>query len=111
MGRRRDALLTLAVIAALVALGVVVDAPVDVAALVAGGFGALLLEALLTRDAQRVRRVWDRPAVQAGSVLAAFALAGGGVLLLGPVAVTILVGGLSAYLLVLGAVSALDRIA
>jgi hypothetical protein len=65
----------------------------------------LALEALLSLDAPRVRRAWDRPVVRAGAALATLAAAVVGVVLVGPVAVTVLVAGLAAYLALLAAVS------
>lgn len=108
MGRRRDALSTLAVLCPLLGAGVVVSAPADPLAAVVGAAGTLTLEGLLSLDAPRVRRAWDRPVVQVAAVVVAFVAAALGVVLVGPVAVTVLVAALVTYLLVLVAVSLRD---
>ncbi|MFC6825997.1 hypothetical protein [Halopelagius fulvigenes] len=110
MGRRRDALLAVLVSIPLVGAGVLLDAPADPLAATLGAAGALVLEGLLSFDAPRVRRAWDRPAVQIGAVLAAFVAAAVGVARVGPVAVTVVVAGLATYLLVLGGVSLRDAL-
>lgn len=110
MGRRRDALLTVFVLGPLLAAGVLLDAPLDPFAVAVGAAGTLGFETLLSADAPRVRRAWDRPAVQAGAVVAAFAAAAVGVARVGPVAVTVLLAGLGTYLLVLAGASLRDAV-
>lgn len=110
MSRRRDAALALAVLGPVVSAGVVLDAPLDPSAAAVGAAGALLLELALLRRRALVRRVWERPTVQAGCV--AGALVGTAVLarVVGPRALTALAGGLCAYLAVLGALAVRDRL-
>lgn len=108
MSRRRDALLTAAVFAPLLAAGVLLDAPADPAAAVVGAAGTLAVEGLLALDAPRVRRVWDRPVVRSAAVVAAFVAAAVGVAAVGPAALTALLSALGTYLLVLAAVSLRD---
>lgn len=108
MGRRRDALLTALVLGPLLAAGALLDAPADPFAAAVGAAGTLGLEALLSMDAPRVRRAWDRPSVQVGAVVAAFVVAVVGVARVGPVAVTVLLAGLGTYLLVLAGASLRD---
>lgn len=108
MGRRRDALLTAVVLVPLLVAGVFLGAPADPVAAVAGAAATLVLEGLLALDAPRVRRAWDRPAVQSAAVVAAFVAAALGVAAVGPVAVTALLAALGTYLLVLVAVSLRD---
>lgn len=107
MGRRRDAALAGLVGLAAGLVGLAVRAPVDPAALLAGAAASLGLELVLARRARLVRRLWTRPAVQAGALLAAFAgLAV--VTLVGPRALWAVTGGAVAYLALLG-VAALRR--
>lgn len=108
MGRRRDALLTVAVFAPLLAAGVFLDAPLDPAAAVVGAVGTLAAEGLLALDAPRVRRAWGRPVVQSAAVVAAFVAAALGVAAVGPAALTALLAALGTYLFVLAAVSLRD---
>ncbi|MFB6168016.1 MAG: hypothetical protein ABEJ43_04140 [Haloferacaceae archaeon] len=107
---RRDAALALAVLVPVVWAGAALGAPLDPVAAAVGAAGALLLELALTRRRTAVRRVWERPAVQAGCV--AGALAGAAVLVraAGPLVLTVLAGGLVAYLAVLVALAAQDSI-
>lgn len=108
MGRRRDALLTAVVFAPLLTAGVLLGAPADPAAAVAGAAGTLALEGLLALDAPRVRRAWDRPVVQSAAVVAAFVAAALGVAAVGPAALTTLSAALGTYLVLLAAVSLRD---
>lgn len=110
MGRRRDALLSLAVLLPAASAAVALDAPVTLPAVVVGAGGALALEALLSLRAARVRAVWERSAVQAAAVLLGVAAAALAVAALGPVAATVLVAGLCAYLAVLTAVTLRDAL-
>lgn len=105
MGRRRDALVTAVVLVPLLAAGVLLRAPADPVAAVVGAAGTLVLEGLLSLDAPRVRRAWDRPVVQTAAVVAAFVAAALGVAAVGPAAVTTLVAALGTYLLFLAVVS------
>lgn len=110
MSRRRDAALALAVLGPVVWAGVALDAPLDPVAAAVGAAGALLLELALLRRRALVRRGWERPGVQAGS--AAGALVGAAVLthVAGPRVLTVLAGGLGAYLALLGTLAARDRL-
>lgn len=110
VSRRRDAALALAVLGPVVLLGVVLDAPLDPVAAAAGAAGALLLELALLRRRVAVRRVWERPLVQAGSVAGALAGAAVSVSVAGPRVLTVVAGGLGAYLALLCALAARDRV-
>ena len=105
MGRRRDALLALAVLVPAAGAVVALDAPVTPLPVAVGAGGALALEALLSLRAARVRAVWARPTVQAAAAVLGVGLSALAVLRFGPVAATALVAGLCAYLLVLAAVT------
>jgi hypothetical protein len=74
-----------------------------------GCVGMVALEVVLLRRPALTRRLWERPAVRAGSVLGV--LAGGGLAAwLGAVWVgAVLIWGLAAYVLLVGAVAALGR--
>lgn len=99
---RRDAALTVVVLAVVVSAAVVLGAPVSPLALVAGAGATVVAELLLSLRAARVRRVWVDPRVQVTAVVTAtvggvaLALAAGLWLL------TALVAALLTYLVVLG---------
>jgi hypothetical protein len=111
--RHRDGALALGTLAALVVVsagtGLAVD-PLDPAAAAAGVAGALALEAAFLRRPDRTRALWERPAVQAASVVlvvgVALLAAGTG---RGAFVVAALGWGLVAYLALLAAVLAGDR--
>jgi hypothetical protein len=109
MGRRRDGVLAATVLLPSAAAVVVLDAPVTPVAVVAGGAGALAVEALLSARAARVRAVWERPDVQLVAVVAGLCLAAAGVALVGPVVATVLAAGLVAYLALLAVLTVLGR--
>lgn len=110
MGRRRDATLAMVVLSALLGLARRLDAPLSRRGLVLGGVGALVLEALSQRRRHLVRAVWERAWVQALAAVVTLATAAVGLVLLGPVALAALVGGLSTYLVSLLAVSARESL-
>jgi hypothetical protein len=110
MGRRRDALLALAVLLPAAAAVVALDAPVTLLPVAVGAGGSLALEALLSLRAAHVRAVWERPAVQAAAVVLGLVLSALAVLRFGPVAATTLTAGLCAYLLLLAAVTLRDSL-
>jgi hypothetical protein len=98
---RRDAAATLAVLAPVTFAAVVLDAPRTPTTFALGGGGAVVLELLLWLRAERVRAVWADRRVRVLSVVVA---AGGGVglaVLSGPWVLTVLVGGLCTYLVLL----------
>jgi hypothetical protein len=101
---RRDATLTLVVLVPTVVAAAVLRAPRSPALFGAGVLGAIALELLLSRRADRVRAVWADRRVQALTVL--LALVGGSALvsLAGAWVLTPLLGGLCGYLAILGVV-------
>ncbi|ADQ67669.1 hypothetical protein C499_17904 [Halogeometricum borinquense DSM 11551] len=109
MSRRRDAIATLAVLIPTLATVVVCNSPVTPFAVGAGAAGALAIEALLSLRATRVRREWERPAVQLASVAVGLVVAAVGVAVLGPLAATVLAAGLCTYLGFLVALTLLGR--
>jgi hypothetical protein len=101
---RRDAALTLAVLVPVAVAAIRLRAPRSPALFGAGVVGAVVLELLLSRRADRVRAVWADRRVQVLAV--SVALAGGGALVsvAGAWVLTALLGGLCGYLAVLGVV-------
>jgi hypothetical protein len=98
---RRDAATTLAVLAPVALAAVVLDAPHTPTTFALGGGGAVVLELLLWLRAERVRAVWADRRVRVLSVVVAV---GGGVglaVLSGPWVLTVLIGGLCTYLVLL----------
>lgn len=100
-GKRRDAALTVGVLAVVTAVGVAVEAPVTSTALAVGAGATLLAELLLSRRAAAVRAVWSRLAVQVAAVVVAVAGGVGLALLVGPWVLTALVSALVTYLVFL----------
>lgn len=76
----------------------------SVPALIVGAVGALVLELLLSRRQAAVRRVWERPAVRWGATAAALVTLAAVVLLRAWVVLWLAIGGLGAYLVLLGIV-------
>jgi hypothetical protein len=108
VGRRHDAVLALAVLVPALA-GALALAPPAPGPLAAGAVVALLAEAATLRVRERVRRLWERAAVQVLATVALAAAATAGVVLVGAAAAWAVVGGLLAYLGVLATVAALAR--
>ncbi|WP_247002418.1 hypothetical protein [Halosolutus gelatinilyticus] len=107
MGTRTDAALAgLSLSAFVVALGAT-DAPLSAAGLVLGGAGTIAFELVATRHYRAVRRVWERPAVQAGSLAGALAIAVGGAVVAPSIVLSAGVGALVTYLLFLAVAAAL----
>ncbi len=76
--------------------------------IVAGAFGALMLELLLARVPNRSRALWERPAVQVAGVVVTVGIGLGSLWLdrdVGMAVVAALLGGSVAYVLLLGGVS------
>jgi hypothetical protein len=107
--RRRDAALALAVSVPLALRRWALGGGLEPTAVLAGVAGALTLEWVLSLDASRVRRVWEHRAVQAAAVAATAVGVALGVVAVGPWALTAVLAGLCAYLLVLLAVELRDR--
>ena len=110
MSRRHDAALATLVLAPVLAASVAAGATPDPTAAGVGVAGAVVTEAALTRRRAVVRRVWARPTVRGGAVLGAFGGAALATTLVGPRALVALVAGLAAYLALLGAVTARERL-
>lgn len=107
MGARTDAALAgLALVAFVVALRAV-DAPLSLSAFALGGAGTIAFELVANRHYRAVRRVWERPVVQAGSLAGAIAIAVGGAIAAPSIVLSAGIGALVTYLLVLAAVPAL----
>jgi hypothetical protein len=109
VGRRQDATLAAAGLAAVAAAAAALGAPPDPTCALWGAVGALALEWLLSRDATRVRRIWSRPSVRAGAVTLAVLGSALGVREVGVRVLIALGGGLVAYLLLLGVVHVRER--
>jgi hypothetical protein len=112
VGRRRDAALAVAVLLPVGAAALAAGAPGSLAAAVAGAAGALAVEWVLSRPGRReaVRDRWDRPGVQTGAVVAGLLGAAAAWATVGAWTLTALVGGLVAYLALLGAVAVRDAV-
>ncbi|WP_135821417.1 hypothetical protein [Halostella litorea] len=107
--RAADALSALAVGAVLAVLLARRDAALAPVAVAAGAVGAALLEALLLRHRERVRRLWERPRVRWGATL----VGGAAAVAVGPFApawaLWALLGGVCGYLTLLVAATVEKR--
>jgi len=101
-----DGGLAAAALAVVLALARRRDVRVDPASALAGGVGALVLEWVLGRRPEAVRRHWDRPGVKAGSLLAFVGAVAVGSRIDEERTVSVAAGGLVGYLVVLGLVAA-----
>jgi len=106
--RRDGALATVALFGALGA-AVLADVALSLAWLFCGALGTVGLEAIAMRYREAVRALWERPAVQAGALAGALAVTVLAAVATSRIVVSLLVGGLAAYLCVLGLASAYRR--
>jgi hypothetical protein len=98
---RRDAALTVLVLAPVTVAAVALDARLIPAAVVLGAGGTVLLEGLLSLRAARVRAVWADRRVQLVAVVVAVGGGLGLTMLVGPWVLTALCAGLWTYLVLL----------
>jgi hypothetical protein len=99
---RRDAALTLVVLAPVLVAAVVLDAPLSPTAVALGTGGAVAVELLLSIDPSRVRAVWADRRVQATAVVGGVAGGVGLAVVAGSWVLTALSAGLCTYLGLLG---------
>jgi hypothetical protein len=109
VSRRTDLVTTVGVLAIVLALLLWRDPAFDWRPLAAGAWGVVLLEIALTRKPATARRLWRRPTVRAGSVLAVLAVAVAGGLTGAGWLLWTLAGGLVTYLGMFGAAVVRDR--
>ncbi|WP_440763474.1 hypothetical protein [Natronorubrum sp. DTA7] len=106
MGARTDAALTILVLAAVGIALVLVDAPLSPLALALGGLGTIAFELVAARDVATVREYWERPVVQAVSVVLALIVVAVGASIAPTVVLSLFCGGAITYLAFLGLVGA-----
>ncbi|WP_137289247.1 hypothetical protein [Natronorubrum halophilum] len=104
MGARTDALLTIHVLAAVGIAFVLVDASLSPLALALGGLGTVVFELVAARDVATVREYWERPVIQAASVIVALLVVAAGASLAPTVVLSLFCGGAITYLAFLGLV-------
>ncbi|WP_258301899.1 hypothetical protein [Haloferax larsenii] len=109
MGRRRDAVLTLLVVVPIALLLALTRPPMRLQTVILGVVGALVLEAASLGARDRVRDYWERPKVQALSVLGVVGVAAVS-LLVEPEVLVVLGAGLVTYLVVLVVAESAARI-
>ena len=97
MGTRRDGALSAVVLAVALLAFVLVDATLSVAFLLLGALGTAVFELLATRRTAAVRRVWERPSVQATAVAFAVLLIAAGSIAAPSVVLSAAIGALLAY--------------
>lgn len=106
--RRDGALATVALFGAL-GTAVLTDVALSPAWLFCGALGTVGLEAIAMRYRDAVRALWERPAVQAGALAGALAGTVLAAVYRSRIVVSLLVGGLAAYLCMLFLVSGYRR--
>lgn len=104
MGVRTDAALAIVVLVAITVAFVRVDASLSPPWFVLGGLATLAFELAAARDPAAVRRYWERPAVQYGTLLLAVAGVIAGARIAPSRALSSGLGALATYLVFLGAV-------
>ena len=109
MSVSRDGLLALVVFLVFVALFLVLETSLSGWALVIGGGGTLAFEGLAARHQAAVRTVWERPNVQAASLVAGVCLGVIGAFLAPRYVLAAGIGALGTYLVVLGVASLVNR--
>lgn len=106
-----DAVLAVTLLAVVVALGLAARVRPSPAAVVAGAGATLVAEGLAYQDPDRVRTLWERQPVRVAAIGAALVAITAGTVLAPDRSVSLAIGALSTYLLLLGLVTAglLDR--
>ena len=104
MGARTDAALTILVLVAVGIAFVLVDASLSPLALALGGLGTIAFELVAARDVAIVREYWERPAIQAVSVVLALLVVAVGASIAPTVVLSLFCGGAITYLAFLGLV-------
>ncbi|SER17455.1 hypothetical protein [Natrinema salaciae] len=84
----------------------VAGAPLSVSFLAVGGLGTLAFEAVAFGHSEAVRRYWERPSVQAGTLAGAFGLVGVGIAVAPSRILSAGIGAVVTYLLFLSFVLA-----
>jgi len=102
--RRDGALATVALIGAFGAV-ILADVALSPVWLFCGALGTVGFEAAATRYGGPVRSLWERPAVQMGSLAGVLAVTALAAVYRSGIVVSLLVGGLAAYLCVLVLIS------
>ncbi|MCL9812495.1 hypothetical protein [Natranaeroarchaeum aerophilus] len=106
--RRDGGLATVALFGALGA-AVLTDVALSPVWLLCGALGTIGLEAIAMRYREAVRALWERPVVQVGSLVGVLAGTALAAVYRSRIVVSLLVGGLGAYLCVLVLVSGYRR--
>lgn len=101
MGARTDTGLALIALAAFLGAFVLTDSTLSIPALVVGGGGTIAFEIVAFRHFETVRRVWERPAVQLGTLAVAIAIAATGAIVAPAIVLSAGIGTLVTYLAVL----------
>ncbi|RKD98343.1 hypothetical protein [Halopiger aswanensis] len=101
-----DAALALVSLIAFAVIGILVDASLSILYLGCGAAATIAFEIVASRDPDRIRRYWERRPVQLASLALAIGGAAVGAHLAPTVAVSLCVGAVSAYLLLLAAIQA-----
>ncbi|ELY48520.1 hypothetical protein [Natronorubrum bangense] len=101
MGARTDAALALLVLVAVGTAFVIVEPGISWVAASIGGLGTLGFELAAARDPDSVRRYWERPLIQRGSVILALAGIAVGAVVAPSSVLSFAFGALVTYLVVL----------
>lgn len=102
---QRDGVLALVALIGALGAAIVTETMLSPIWLFCGALGTVVLEVIATRYREPVRALWERRTVQAGSLAAVLLLATFAAIYTSTSIVSLLVGGLAAYLCVLVFVS------
>ncbi|MFP8957391.1 hypothetical protein ACLI4Y_11720 [Natrialbaceae archaeon A-CW3] len=105
MGKKLDAGFALGVLGIFVVVAIAVDAPLSSPFLVLGGMGTIVFEVLSYSRHEMIRARWERPAVQIAAVLGAVVLALAGGFFAPSIVLSLGIGALVTYLVLLGLLS------
>ncbi len=109
MGSRTDAGLTLVALAVFLGAFVLTQSTLSVPAVIVGGVGTIAFELVAFRHVETVRCVWERPAVQLGTLAFSIVIAAVGAIVAPPMVLSAGIGALVTYLLMLVTVIAMRR--
>ncbi|MFD1563428.1 hypothetical protein ACFR99_07695 [Haloarchaeobius amylolyticus] len=104
MGLITDGVLAVIALAAFVGGLLVAGAPLSVPSVAVGGLGTLCFEVIAYSHSELVREYWERPAVQLATLAGAFVIVGVGIVIAPSRLLSVGIGALVTYLLILSIV-------
>lgn len=101
MGVRTDAGLALITLTVFVGAFIIAGSTLSITVLAVGGVGTVVFELVASRHSEPLRRVWNQPVVQFGTLLGAGVIAVLGAVVAPAIVLSAGIGALVMYLLVL----------